>query len=63
MKCDLCGKGPQFGFKVSHSKRHTNREWQPNIHTATLTIEGVQKKVKACTRCLRTYDKDIVKAG
>ncbi|MFH1003235.1 MAG: bL28 family ribosomal protein, partial [Chloroflexota bacterium] len=26
MKCDLCGKSPQFGHNVSHSKRHTNRD-------------------------------------
>jgi large subunit ribosomal protein L28 len=42
---------------VSHSKRHTQRRWKANIHAATLMIEGQQKKLNICTRCLRTYQK------
>jgi len=30
-KCEICGKGPQFGHNVSHSKRATNRKFKPNI--------------------------------
>lgn len=56
-KCDLCGKGPQFGHSVSHSKRRTNRKWQPNIITTTLIINGESKRLKICTRCLRTQHK------
>ncbi|HIC88975.1 MAG TPA: 50S ribosomal protein L28, partial [Anaerolineae bacterium] len=29
-KCEICGKGPQFGHNVSHSMRHTKRKWRPN---------------------------------
>ncbi|MFC1982025.1 50S ribosomal protein L28 [Chloroflexota bacterium] len=57
MKCELCGKSPQFGHNVSHSKRHTNRRWLPNIHPATLIIDGKQKRLNLCTRCLRTQNK------
>ena len=57
MKCDICGKTPQFGHNVSHSKRHTNRQWTPNIHPVTLIIEGKPKKMNLCTRCLRTQHK------
>lgn len=57
MKCDMCGKSPSFGFAVSHSKRHTKRQWQPNVHPATLTINGEVKHLKVCTRCLRTQHK------
>ena len=39
MKCDLCGKTPLFGHNVSHSKRHTNRRWVPNIHPATINVD------------------------
>jgi len=42
---------------VSHSKRHTNRQWTPNIHPVTLTIDGKPKKMNLCTRCLRTHHK------
>ncbi|MDD5509383.1 MAG: 50S ribosomal protein L28 [Dehalococcoidales bacterium] len=57
MKCDLCGKSPQFGHNVSHSKRHTNRRWLPNIHPVTITVDGKQTQLNLCTRCLRTQNK------
>lgn len=57
MKCDICGKIPIFGHNVSHSKRRTNRRWVPNIHPATIYIEGKAKHLKLCTRCLRTQTK------
>ena len=57
LKCDLCGKTPLFGHNVSHSKRRTNRRWIPNIHPSTVTIDGRQKRINLCTRCLRTQHK------
>jgi large subunit ribosomal protein L28 len=62
LKCDLCGKSPQFGHNVSHSKRHTNRRWVPNIHPVTIIIDGKPKRLNLCTRCLRNQHK-AVKAG
>ncbi len=56
-KCDICGKEPQFGHNVSHSKRRTNRLWMPNIQKATLTVNGVNKQLNVCSRCLRTQQK------
>jgi len=56
-KCEICGKSPQFGHNVSHSKHRTNRRWLPNIHTVTIMVDGRRKKVKMCTRCLRTLNK------
>ncbi|MSQ15069.1 MAG: 50S ribosomal protein L28 [Dehalococcoidia bacterium] len=61
-KCDVCGKGPQFGHNVSHSKRHTNRRWEPNTQKATLSIKGVAKRLNVCTRCIRTSNK-VAKAS
>jgi large subunit ribosomal protein L28 len=57
LKCDLCGKTPQFGHNVSHSKRRTNRRWTANIHTTTVYIDGKAKRLNLCTRCLRTQQK------
>ncbi|MBI2831123.1 MAG: 50S ribosomal protein L28 [Chloroflexi bacterium] len=57
LKCDLCGKLPQFGSNVSHSKVHTNRRWIPNIHAATVVLEGKKKHLNLCTRCIRTMNK------
>lgn len=55
--CDLCQKSRAFGFRVSHSKRHTKRTWQPNVHRATLYVQGKPNRVYICTRCLRTQHK------
>ncbi|MEE8374248.1 MAG: 50S ribosomal protein L28 [Dehalococcoidia bacterium] len=57
MKCELCGKGPQFGNNVSHSKRHTKRRWLPNVQAARIVTDGKSKRVTICTRCLRTQHK------
>ena len=57
MKCELCGKSPQFGHNISHSKRHTNRRWLPNIHPVTLIRDGKPTRLNLCTRCLRTQHK------
>jgi ribosomal protein L28 len=29
----------------------------PNIHKQTLSLNGSQRRVKVCTRCLRTHHK------
>ncbi len=56
-KCDLCGKTPQFGHNVSHSKRRTNRRWRPNTQKRTLLLEGRRVRLNVCNRCLRTLHK------
>ncbi|MFH1087083.1 MAG: 50S ribosomal protein L28 [Chloroflexota bacterium] len=56
-RCELCGKGPQSGCRVSHSKRHTKRLWMVNLHPATLIIDDRPQRLKVCTRCLRSYHK------
>ncbi|MEE9583816.1 MAG: 50S ribosomal protein L28 [Dehalococcoidales bacterium] len=57
MKCELCGKSPQFGHNISHSKRHTKRRWLPNIHPVILIRDGKPARLNLCTRCLRTQHK------
>jgi large subunit ribosomal protein L28 len=53
-RCDVCGKGPQFGSRVSHAHNVTNRRFNPNLQTVRAVTNGVQRRVKACTRCLRS---------
>jgi large subunit ribosomal protein L28 len=55
--CDVCGKGPQFGHNVSHSKRRTNHQWVPNVQPVVVEVDGVPKRLRICTRCLRTIQK------
>ncbi|MEC7913920.1 MAG: 50S ribosomal protein L28 [Chloroflexota bacterium] len=56
-----CKTQVRTGNKVSHSKRRTRRTWSPNIHKATVEINGQMKKVNLCTRCLRTIYKTAMK--
>lgn len=56
-KCELCGKGPQFGHNVSFSMRHTKRQFKPNIQRATVTEGGRRVRKYVCARCLKTQAK------
>jgi large subunit ribosomal protein L28 len=56
-KCEKCGKGPQFGQNVSHSKKATKRQFKPNIQRVKVEIDGQSRRMYLCTRCLRTMNK------
>ncbi|MGH2708187.1 MAG: 50S ribosomal protein L28 [Actinomycetota bacterium] len=51
--CDLCGRSPQFGKRISHSHRRTNRRWNPNIQTVRALVNGASKRLRVCTSCLK----------
>jgi len=44
MKCEICGKAASFGNNVSHSKRHTRRNWLPNIQPKMVLINGTKRE-------------------
>lgn len=52
--CEICGKTPTRGNKVSHSNRKTHRVWRPNLQSAHALLEGTVRRIKVCTRCLRS---------
>jgi large subunit ribosomal protein L28 len=52
--CDICGKGPSFGHNVSHANNKTNRRWYPNLQPVRALIDGKPKRIRACTRCIRS---------
>ncbi|KPU28263.1 50S ribosomal protein L28 [Caloranaerobacter sp. TR13] len=52
--CEVCGKGKVAGFKVSHSNRHNKRTWLPNIRRVKAIVNGTPKRIRVCTRCLRS---------
>ncbi|GGV02559.1 MULTISPECIES: 50S ribosomal protein L28 [Actinomadura] len=51
--CDVCGKGPGFGMRVSHSHRRTPRRWNPNIQRVRAVVNGGTKRINACTSCIK----------
>ncbi len=56
--CEHCNKQRTFGHNVSHAKNRTNRAWKPNIQRTTIQVGAQTKRVKLCTRCIRTMYKD-----
>lgn len=56
-KCDITGKGKQFGNNVSFSQRHTKKVWKPNLQTKTLIIEGKKTKLKISAQAIRSLKK------
>jgi len=57
--CALTGKKVQYGHNVSHSKRATNRRFEPNIQRVRLLSETLGQRVpmNIATRTLRTVQK------
>ncbi len=53
-QCDLCGKGKLAGNLVSHSNVKTHRRWEPNLRTVNAVVDGTPRRLRVCTRCLRS---------
>jgi len=53
-RCDICGKGPRYGHTISHAHNLTNRRWNPNLQRMRVQTSGGAKRIKICTRCLRS---------
>jgi len=57
-RCDLTGKGPLSGHKVSHSNIKTKRRFLPNLCRVTLQSDALGQKVRLriSTNALKTVD-------
>ena len=56
-KCEVTGKGKQYGKNVSFSLRRTNKVWKPNLQTKTVIVDGKKVKMKLSTNAIRTLKK------
>jgi large subunit ribosomal protein L28 len=53
-RCDICGKGPLFGNRVSHAHNVTSRRFNPNLQEIRARLDnGTHRRLRVCTRCLR----------
>jgi large subunit ribosomal protein L28 len=52
--CDICGKGVQHGQNVSHAHNVTKRRWEVNLQSVRAIVQGKPKRLRVCTRCIRT---------
>lgn len=51
--CELCGRGPVFGHRISHAHNVTNRRWNVNLQSVRAVVNGANKRIKVCTSCIK----------
>ena len=54
MMCEICNKTRMVGNKVSHSNIKSKRVQHPNLQRVHAKVDGVHKRIRVCTRCLRS---------
>ncbi len=52
--CEVCGKTPVFGNRVSHAHNVSSRRWEPNLQRVRAIVDGSVKRISVCTRCIRS---------
>ena len=62
--CQVTGKRPTTGNKVSHSNIKKRRRFLPNLHTQRFWVEGEKRwvKLKVSTHGMRTIEKKGIEA-
>jgi large subunit ribosomal protein L28 len=57
-RCELTGKGPQVGHKVSHSNRKTKRRFLPNLLNVTMMSDvlGRSVRLRVSANALKSVD-------
>ena len=52
--CEVCGKKPVVGRTHSHANNVRPRRFEPNLQNVRAMINGGIKRIRVCTRCLRS---------
>ncbi|MCX8073042.1 MAG: 50S ribosomal protein L28 [Candidatus Binatia bacterium] len=52
--CEICGKHRSVGHNVSHANNKTKRTWQPNLQRVRVQVNGGVRRLRVCTRCIRS---------
>ncbi len=53
-KCEVCGKGPIVGHRISHAHNMSKRRWLPNLQRITIELNGKVQNAYVCTSCIRS---------
>ena len=56
-RCELTGKGKQFGNNVSFSLRRTKRVFKPNLQKKTFMVDGQKVTMTLSTQAIRMLRK------
>ena len=62
--CQVTGKGPMVGNKVSHANNKTKRRFLPNLHTQRFWLENEKRfvRLRVSRQGLRIIDKKGIDA-
>lgn len=60
-RCEICDKGPVVGRTISHAHNVRPRRFEPNLQTVRAIINGGVRRIRVCTRCIRSGK--VVKAA
>ena len=52
--CEICGKKPAYGNRVSHAHNVTRRRWNPNLRRVHALVNGARRTIRVCTACIRS---------
>ncbi|GAB7140710.1 50S ribosomal protein L28 [Deferribacterales bacterium RsTz2092] len=53
-RCEVCGKGPMSGNKVSHAHNVSKRVFLPNLqHVRAIGEGGAIEHKRVCAKCLK----------
>lgn len=52
--CEVCGRGPQFGNRISHAHNVTKRRWELNLQNVRALVGGTHKRMRVCTSCIKS---------
>ena len=57
-KCELTGKSPLKGHKVSHANNKVKRKFFPNLKNVTFRSDALKRNIKlnVCNAALKTED-------
>ena len=59
--CEICGKVPVVGRKISHAHNVSARRFEPNLQRVKALVNGAVRRIRVCTRCIRSNK--VVKAA
>lgn len=51
--CEICGKGPEIGRRVSYSGKHNPKKRSPNLQRVRVIYEGKRRRMWVCTSCIK----------
>jgi large subunit ribosomal protein L28 len=62
--CQVTGRAPGFGNRVSHSNRRTRRRWNPNIQLKTYyqASEDRRIRLRVSAKGIKVIDRDGIEA-